>query len=365
MSAGAGYYWIERTEAFPDEVENALTLRNLPPNRWVKYHEERPGAWSRQGHAGIAFDTRRGSLLIFGSDTHGENWDNSVHEFQPLRRRWETHYPEADPATYRADETGRAIAGTDRLAPWAMHTYDTVEYHPKLDALVVASDPQHTPYRRPGLVVKERPTWLYDLKTRRWAPFPNNGKPTPIFFGGASAFDERRQVLVAYKHRLWEMDLDAGEWRQASPEGHHGMHQTMVYDSRRHALFVFGNYEGTKEVWRYTPGPRAGERGTWQLLRPEGDVCPPYSSAPVAFDRQHGVFLLVVDGRDPSGRNRASTASTYVFDPDANSYTKLPEADLTAVGMNYMMAWDRNLGVFFLVTGQDAAVTVWALRLRR
>jgi len=77
----------------PIEVENSLYLRNLPTNRWVRYHEEQPGAWSRQGHAGMAFDRKRGTLLIFGSDTHGENWDNSVHEFDPRRRRWAVRWP--------------------------------------------------------------------------------------------------------------------------------------------------------------------------------------------------------------------------------------------------------------------------------
>ena len=95
--AAIGYWYIRGTGCdLPAEVENSLQLRSLPPNRWIKYHEERPRGWSRQGHAGIAFDSKRGTLLIFGSDTHGENWDNSVHEFDPRRKRWQTHQPPAD-----------------------------------------------------------------------------------------------------------------------------------------------------------------------------------------------------------------------------------------------------------------------------
>jgi hypothetical protein len=69
-------------------VENLLELRNLPANRWIRYHEEKPGHWTRQGHAGMTFDSHRGLLLIFGSDTHGENWHNAVHEFTPALKRW-------------------------------------------------------------------------------------------------------------------------------------------------------------------------------------------------------------------------------------------------------------------------------------
>ena len=111
-------FWLARDpNDLPPEVENILQLRDLPPNRWVKYHEETPGSWHRQGHAGMAFDSKRGSLLIFGSDTHGEDWDNSVHEFHIPEKRWETHYPPASPDTYRADEAGRPIAGTDAVLP--------------------------------------------------------------------------------------------------------------------------------------------------------------------------------------------------------------------------------------------------------
>ena len=54
-------------------VDYSAQLRNLPPKRWVKYLEERPGDWSGQGHAAIAYDSRRGTLPVFGSDTHGQD----------------------------------------------------------------------------------------------------------------------------------------------------------------------------------------------------------------------------------------------------------------------------------------------------
>jgi hypothetical protein len=364
-AAVAAYVAVSPADDLPDEVANALYLRSLPANRWVKYHEETPRIWTRQAHAGLAFDTRRGSLLVFGSDTHGENWDNSVHEFHPLRRRWETHYPQAGPETYRGDEKGRPISGTDAVLPWAMHTYDAIEYHPRLDALVVAGSPLHNPKARALAGIREHPTWFYEIKTRRWSPFPNNGKPAPGFFGGAVAYDERRQIMVGYKDRVWELDLQAGEWRQASGEGHHDLHHTLAYDARRGDLYAFGSYTRTNEVWRYRPGAAAGERPTWTKLRPSGDPCPPYTTVPVAYDASNAVFLLVVDMPPASRQGRATAASTFVYDPEANAYSKLPEAGLDAVAMNYMMAWDRNHGVFFLVTGRNGVVTVWALRLQR
>lgn len=361
-------FWLAREpDSLPTEVENILQLRDLPANRWVKFHEEKPGTWRRQGHAGTAFDSKRGTLLIFGSDTHGEDWDNAVHEFNPRLKRWETHYPAAGPETYRADEAGRPIAGTGMTLPWAMHTYDAIEYHPGLDALVVTSTTEHNPKGSTVPGIKQQPTWIYSLADRRWAPFNNNGKASPPFFGGSSAYDARRDALIAYRGDVWELDLAAGEWRRAAA-GHHQLHHTMIFAKPRGTAFVFGNYAPTTTIWSYRPGATIGVAGTWEKLEPGGDPCPPYGIAPVAYDPLQDVFVLVVDDVVPGSPAdaKATSASTYFYDPAANAYVRLPRADLPAVGMNYMMAWDPTNEVVFLCTGgHGGMVTVWAMRPTR
>jgi hypothetical protein len=362
-------YWFGRTGSdLPTEVENSLQLRNLPTNQWIKYHEEQPDDWSRQGHAGMAFDTKRGTLLIFGSDTHGENWDNSVHEFDPRRKRWETHQPPADPKTYRTDAFGAPLAGATSPMPWAMHTYDAIEYHPVLDALVVMSTTEHTPGGAAVRSIKRQPTWIYDLSTRQWRQFDNGERASPSFFAGSSAFDEARGLIVAYRHGVWELDTAAGVWRQASAERHHEMHHTMVYDRRRRALFVFGDYRPTNKVWRYQPGAAAGEKGHWTLHQPKGDACPAGSIIPAAYAADQDVFVLVVDGAQPDSASEGGkgSATTCLYDPDSDTYTKLPAADLPKIGMNFMMAWDPAHQVVFLLTGDwRGPVTVWAMKPRK
>ncbi|MBI3156949.1 MAG: hypothetical protein HYZ20_16315 [Burkholderiales bacterium] len=364
----AGGWWLRRDdEALPEPVERALALRELAPNRWVRYHEERPGDWTRQAHAGMALDARRGTLLVFGSDTHGQDWDNAVHEFDPLLERWHTHQRAAGVQTYRIDADGAPVAGSDALMPWAMHTYDAIEYHPGLDALVVMSTTEHNPGPGPLPGMRRQPTWLYDLSTRRWSQLDPVAGQAPSFFGGASAFDERRGVLVAYRRGIWELDPATRAWRRASSESPHSMHQTMAYDSRRGAMFVFGDYRPTNEVWRYDPGAVAGAHGRWTRHVPGGDPCPPHSSVPVAYDAAQDLFVLVVDER-PAGSPRAKpqSASTYFYDPARDLYLRLADADLPPLGMNFMMAWDRRHGVAWLVTGDwGSPVTVWAMKPSR
>lgn len=356
----------------PPQSHNPRLL-SLKPNTWTLLARATKADWRRQRHAGVAYDSRRGRLLIFGSNTHGLDWDNSVHEFDPLTERWETHYPPAPRESYRADAAGRAVAGTDRLVPWAMHTYDNIVYDPKLDAIVVSALPEHNPIRKKLPEANIHPTWIYDLKTRQWRIFANDGKPYPKFFAGASAYDPDRDVIAAYRWGLWEIGPARDEWKKASSEAHHRMHYTMDYDARHRKFVVFGDYHNSNVVWTYAPGARAGAPGRWEKKTPEGESCPPGQHFPVAYDSRQGVFLLVVDNasyrEDGKGRRkrtaRARSSSSFVYDLGRNRCDRLPDADLEPLGMNYMMAYDARHQVFLLVTGDHGKPpAVWALRLR-
>jgi hypothetical protein len=354
----------------PQERPLNPRLLTLKPNTWSLLAQPGEAGWRRQAHAGIAYDSKRGRLLVFGSNTHGLNWDNEVHEFDPVTGRWETHYPRAREESYRADAAGRAIAGTDRLLPWAMHTYDSIVYDPKLDAIVVSALPEHNPIRKSVTAANIHPTWVYDLKTRQWRIFANNGKPYPKFFAAASAYDPDRDVIAAYKRGMWEIGPERDEWERASEENHHKIHYTMEYDAKHRKFVVFGDHRNSNAVWTYAPGARAGERGTWEKKAPPG--CHAGQHFPVAYDSEHGVFLLVVDNtpylaegggqRKPTAPARSS--STYVYDLGGNRCIRLPDADLQPLGMNYMMVYDRFHKVFLLVTGDHRKpAAVWALKL--
>jgi hypothetical protein len=361
----------QKTITPPARVLNPRLLA-LKPNTWTLLSQPAQAAWRRQTHAGIAYDSRRGTLLVFGSNTHGLDWDNEVHEFDPVTGRWETHYPRASKESYRADAAGRAIAGTGRLLPWAMHTYDNIVYDPRLDAILVSALPEHNPIRKKLPEAKIHPTWIYDLRTRQWRIFANNGKPYPKFFAAASAYDPDRDVIAAYKSGMWEIGPERDQWKKVNGERHHKMHYTMDYDARHKRFVVFGDYHNSNAGWTYAPGARAGDKGTWKKKIPHVDPCPPGQHFPVAYDSEHGVFLLVVDNtpyvEDKKGRRkrtaRARSSSSFVYDLGTNRCARVPGADLQPLGMNYTMAYDHYHKVFLLVTGNHAKpVAVWALKL--
>jgi len=343
-------------------------LEAIPANQWLRYHQPLYADWRRQGHAGIAYDTQRATFYIFGSNTHGENWDNSVHEFDPETKSWSTHYPPANPGTYRVDSRGVGVSNNDKILPWAMHTFDNILYDPTKDALVVTARPEHNPISKTlGQSPRIHPTWFYLLPIQIWVTMENMDQAFPRNFGGSSAYDAERQIIMSNGQGLAELGPDKGKWRKVPIKGKHGMHQSMEYDSLRKKLFLFGDYRNSNKVWVYTPGRLVGEAGSWEEKNPNGDYCPPDQHFPVAFDKHNGVFLLVPDNKVSTpnkGNNKATSSSTFIYDPDRNEYHKLPGADMPAQGMNYMMVYDSRRRVFFLVTGNwKHPPVVWVLRL--
>ncbi len=346
-------------------------LHQIPANRWLRYHQPRSADWRRQGHAGVAYDNQRATFYVFGSDTHNENWDNSVHEFDPETKTWSTHYPPADPSTYRIDDRGIGVSGDNgAILPWAMHTFDNVLYDPVNDALVVTALPEHNPIGKTlGESPRIHPTWFYYLPLKTWLLPENMDQTFPRNFAGSSAYDAKRQVIVSYGSGLAELGPDRHAWRQVAVAKHHEIHHSMEYDSVRKQLVVFGDYHDSNSIWVYSPGALAGEPGSWEERKPGGDYCPPDQHFPVAFDEHDGVFVLMPDNKaeattNGKGAARSAMSSTFIYDPDRNEYRKLPNAEFPAQRMNYMMIYDPRRGVFFLVTGDwQSPPVVWVLRL--
>lgn len=338
-------------------------LAALPPNQWVVFAAPEDLDWRRQGHGGAAYDSKRGTLLLFGSNTHGEDWDDTVHEFDPSTKQWSTHYPPAARGTYRAGENGLRIAGPDdRLLPWAMHSYDSVLYDPSLDALVVTAMPSHNPIAKEVPDATVNPTWVYELATRTWRPLGTGRQSRLAVFAGASAYDSGRDALVVYGGNgspvdgVFELGPDRTRWRQVGPPRHE-IHFMMEYDPDRKALAVFGDYADKKQtIWFFWPNPTVGRPGKWEERDPGGDDCPRSQTSAVAYDLKARVFLLVPKG------------VTCVYDPDRNAYTRLPQAKIPPLevpyNMNYNMVYDARHAVFLIVTGDwKAPPVVWALRL--
>lgn len=345
-------------------------LLDLPKGRWIKIHQQRFGEivnFRRQKHGGSAFDSRRGRLVLFGSDTHGRNWINSPLFFYLERLAWRRLYPNDPLSTYAVTAEGLPVAGPEGDHPWAMHTFGAVTYDPAADAIVVSSYPGHmVPGRFTSILeplwprVQRHPTWVLHLESGQWEPLAGE---SVHFFPYATAFDARRGVVVGYRNDgVYELLLATGQWRKLVKGGLLGWGTNAVYDSRNEALVVFGSHEERNDVVVYeaatdrhqtmpTPGPR-----------PAGA-----NYVPMAYHPDIGRTVAIIDralaGGTRSGGNMR--AQTWLYDLAEDAWTLVEGAALPfGVGMNYNLEFDPGHRLLLLVTDPPGElVAVWALRL--
>ncbi len=278
---------------------SASADEKLPPNRWVKLHEQKSDdevSFRRQAHGGSCFDSKRGRLILFGSDTHGRDWTNSPLLFEVAARRWKRGYPNDERTTYRVTDDGVPVAGNKREHPWAMHTFGTVMYDPSRDEMIVACAPKHMiPGRFTDSVkdlwpkIKRHPTWTFSLAKNQWRPLPCEAVD---FFPHSAAFDTDRNVVLGYRpDGIYELAGEPREWKRLTKKVFlGGWHSNCVYDSKHKALVVFGTNTNSNDIEVFYPGT-----GKHQLMPTKGVRPPKDQHNPMAFHLGSGKTVVIVD----------------------------------------------------------------------
>lgn len=345
-------------------------LATADANVWVKLHEaakQDPVSFMRQVHAGSCLDTKRSRIVIFGSDTHDMNWDNSPLIFDIPTATWSRAYSNDDKATYAVNAEGLPVAGVAGDHPWAMHTFGAVTYDADRDEMVVCAFGPHCA----NGVLKERwekigrhPTWTYSFAEERWRPLACPAKPV---FAGACAWDADRKVVIAYGGPgLLELGGEPRQWTQVDSKSLCGIHNNAVYDSRNKAFVSFGSWGNSDDVIVYRPAGAGGGKEHRKMPTP-GLRPPPDQHNPMCFHAGLGKVVVVVD-RAAAGEkpDKATSAETWLYDVAADAWTQLPTATLPfACSMNYNLHYDPRHEACVLVVGQYGhPTTVYGLKLR-
>lgn len=351
---------------------------DLPPGVWTQIHEMRSGdpvTFRLQAHGGSAFDSKRGRIFLFGSDTHGLDWTNSPLIFDLVSLSWRRLYPDDPPESYRVNDDGVPVAGPLGDHPWAMHSFGAVDYDPQQDAVVVSSHPAHmVPGRFSDALadvwpkVRRHPTWIFDLQKESWRPLAASDTS---FFAYATTYDSDRGVMIgtAY-HGVFELAPSGSAWRYRAEGSATGYHNNGVYDPNHKAVVLFGRNGLGNDVLVYRtedtemrPMPTPG-------LRPPRD-----EHAPMAFHPRLGETLVLVDRFEPGTSRRLRSkgrAETWAYDLGLDRWRRIETATLPfALGMNYHLHYDPLRDVLLLVTATpsdgrsstQAYPEVWALRL--
>ena len=340
-----------------------FALNELPVGKWVKIHQQTkhdPVQFDRQIHSGSAWDSRRGRLLVFGSDTHGKNWDNSLYYFELRQLRW-SQVSQADPVeSYSVNEQGLPIAGSTSIKPWAMHTFDALNYDVKGDALVVASHPGHL---KPGHFgdwlkdlwprVQKHPTWVYSFDSQQWRAAP--GKAVH-FFPYASAYDTDRELVVGFRPDGVFEFRGAEGWVKVAKRSVVAWHTQAVYDDKHNAFVLFGTNAYGNGVHVYRAGDAESVEMPTAGLRPPGA-----SSPPLAYNAKKGKVVALVD----TTIDGEEVAQTWLYDVAADEWELAAGASFPfKVGMNYHMQYSQSDDLLVLLAhAAPEPPSVWVLRL--
>lgn len=352
--------------------------QSLPVGAWIELKttgQQQPAF--RAQHGGVAYDPKRRSLLMFGSDEHLVCHDDAVYELDLTSLTWTRHQRPAPPYSARVDEQGNRVAGVAQLQPWPMHVYDAMTFDPKNDELLVFSGPKHS--FRPTVGLQRDTGWSYSLARREWRKAAPLEGGLPNFFATGVVYDSRRDTLIGYgsmrnetagirlggepstpRVGVWELGPDRQRWIEVSDEIHHWGWFNAEYDASVGRMLVFGGDESAGSIWEYEPGGAAGQPGHWMQRFPEGDRCPSGLYFPAAYSSRHQATLVLPP--DPNSRRPV----TCLYDAQHNRWHRMAADQLPPLRVNYSLIYSPELDVFVLVTGDylsNERTRVWALRL--
>jgi hypothetical protein len=307
----------------------------------------------------MAVDFHRDLLLVFGADTHHEDYDNSVYRLDLRTLRWSRDYEPDHIEDYHLMSEGYPVTRTGR--PWAMHTYDAVDYEPTSRALLAVSLEEHAYliFERYGIDPKQMvpSVWYYHPDTRQWElrKIPD----TPNLFAKAMAWDpDRGQMIATTGTETWHFGPRQGTWRPTATGGPAGHHLKLVYDTRGKRMLSYGSNLGGDVLWAYDP-----DRAAWSVVRTERKA-PPGNGAALAYDGKNGLMVFVaVDGpnqyENPSGRSQ-----TWIFDSAAGDWQHLDTWTPPVYGINNHIDYDPNRDVVLYGESDTfGRLALWALRI--
>jgi len=343
----------------------------IPTGSWVVVPTSGKAA-PKVFHGGATLAADRDAVFFFGSDTHSptslENGESNALWRLDLRTlEWKEDYEQDAKDSYRILADGQCV--TDSGRPWAMHTFDAVEYDPDSGKIVVISYPVHTRFRPEERFPQFKGDWFKRLQPSHWEYDPDTTSWTllqtgaPDLFAKALAWDSKKHVMIGHDGaRTYHFRRENMRWQAydvASSEA--GYHLTMVYDPLVGRMLLFGKNGGSNVLYAYDPG-----QIRWSVVRAEGTPLPA-NGATIAYDTNNGVMLYLANQHDNQYHNPTGRAVTFIFHSREERWERLSIQSPELYGMNYLMQYDpvRNVFLHFEKSSDSAdRLKVWAFRYR-
>ncbi len=330
--------------------------------------QQTPGTWTRlprsgavhperiPRHAGGVIDPASSILYFFGSDTHGDEWNNEVWSYDPVTMTWAQSYPKDAPAAYRYLD-GHKTTTTGH--PWAMHSFAMNTWDAARGRLVMGAWQMHYgPENLPDVKVPPgapESWWEYHPAGLAWTPVPRApdlGLGHICYvpsLGRVIGFSGENAPVTLYDPEKRTFEAFLG-FRGRSPDGYT---LRTAYDGRRDRILLI-SWDRGPNVWAFDLKAKR-----WSNLqvknRPPGDI---YGSWD--YDRSADVIVSLWPD-DPGGGfdNESGKSRTFLVDLARGAYREVqtdPAPPYT--GMSFRVFYDPRHQVTFAVEGN----TVWSFK---
>ena len=330
-----------RPTSAPSTSPAVDAVERLKPGEWYEVPDSRldavaaPAAkfpWLRGGIGGItacwaggAFDSQRDRLYVGPGGGHAGYNGNEVYAFDLNDMKWR-----------RLNDPDPVIPGTEytdlNKAPFAMHTYDGVEYLPPPADRYVVIGGWGTP--RTYAMDPDRPD--------RWEVYADHGTGRT---GDICAVDPVTGLLwlstPTTAGKLSQWDPLAHRWtlrRNESPEPSY--YETADVDSKRHLLVACG--KGKVKTWGLGPIPN---RVPFNFLKSTGDTEVIAAPSP-GFCYVPPIDKFVAWAKGPD---------VFTLDVDSGKWTRVPPAPTNKVQPGPPDQWG-TFGRFRYVTSKNVFV---------
>lgn len=307
-------------------------------------------------HAGGVLDPATSILYFFGSDTHGDEWDNQVWSYNPVTMTWARSYPEDAPTTYRYRD-GRKTTTTGH--PWAMHSFAMNAWDAAGGRLVMGAwqmhyDPKGLPHAN---VPREAPEswWQYEPASNAWTPAargPDLGLGHLCYvpsLGRVIGFSGDNEPVTLYDPAKRTFQAFTG-FHGRAPSGYT---LRSAYDSRRDRLLLV-SWDKGPNVWAFHLKEKR-----WSNLgvrnRPPGGI---YGSWD--YDQSaDAIVSLWPDHPDGAFNNESGKSRTFLVDLSRSTYMEVKtEPAPPYTGMSFRVLHDPRHQVTLAVEGN----TVWSFK---
>jgi hypothetical protein len=331
--------------------------------------QQQPGTWRRlpdrsetkpariHAHAGGVVDPITSVLYFFGSDNHGDEWNNDVWSYDPVTMTWSQSYPEDPPSTYRYQG---GIKTTTTGHPWAMHAFAMNAWDPVGRRLVVGVRQMHYGLESlPRVTMPEgapESWWQYSPTANRWTP----AVPGPDLGLGHLCYVPPLKCVIGFDGDnvpVTIYDPEKRVFRAFSGFGGPtptGYTLKSAYDPRRNRILLV-SWDDGPNVWAFDLGKRR-----WIDLRvknrPPGRIYGSWDYDQAA----DAIVSLWPDDPDGSFSNDSGGSRTFLVDLGQNGYREVktdPAAPYT--GMSFRVLYDSRHQVILAVEGHE----VWSFKV--